>query len=84
MKEINNLLSKWTPISESKELKAVVIISIDSNGTFDYSFLRFSNNEIFDNSLKNFLDTQKTINYPKPKKGNIRIEVEFKQKDKNG
>ncbi|MDX4011438.1 TonB C-terminal domain-containing protein [Aliarcobacter skirrowii] len=84
MKEINNLLSKWIPISESKELKAVVIISIDSNGTFDYSFLRFSNNEIFDNSLKIFLDTQKTINYPIPKKGNIRIEVEFKQKDKNG
>ncbi|OCL83636.1 hypothetical protein AAW29_00686 [Arcobacter porcinus] len=83
LKEVNSLLSKWIPISGNKELKSLVIVSIDSLGNFSYTVSRKSGNEIFDLALDDFLKKQLTIKYPIPKKNSIKIEVEFKQKDKN-
>lgn len=76
--KVSDLLSAWIPIGS--ELKAVVQIEIDLNGRlFKYSFIKKSGNEGFDTSLKNFLEEQKNVAYPKPKKDKaVRINVDFK------
>lgn len=71
------MLSAWIPVGTG--LKAVVLVKIDLNGKFDYSFVKKSGDETFDSSLKIFLDEQKNTAYPKPTKGKaVRINVDFK------
>ena len=75
--KISEMLSVWVPVGSG--LKAIVLIMIDLDGKFDYSFVKKSGNETFDTSLKSFLEEQKKIAYPKPTKGKaIRINVDFK------
>lgn len=75
--QISEMLSAWMPVGTG--LKAVVLIMIDLNGRFDYSFVKKSGDETFDTSLRNFLEEQKNIAYPKPTKGKaVRINVDFK------
>uniref|UniRef100_UPI00404806C2 TonB C-terminal domain-containing protein n=1 Tax=Aliarcobacter sp. TaxID=2321116 RepID=UPI00404806C2 len=76
---VSDLLSAWTPTTRDEGLKAVVLVMIDANGKFDYKFVTYSQNQIFDMSLKAFLDEQKNIVYPKPTKDKaVKINVDFK------
>lgn len=83
LKSVNSLLSKWLPIIESQELSSTVSITIDSLGNFTYRVIKKTGNINFDESLEVFLEKQISIKYPSPKKGTIRLEVEFKQKDRD-
>jgi len=75
--QISEMLSAWVPVGSG--LKAVVLIMIDLDGKFDYSFVKKSGDETFDTSLEAFLNEQKNIAYPKPTKGKaVRINVDFK------
>jgi len=75
--KISDMLSAWVPVGSG--LKAVVLIMIELDGKFDYSFVKKSGDETFDTSLKAFLDEQKNIAYPNPTKGKaVRINVDFK------
>ncbi|BAK73943.1 MAG: TonB C-terminal domain-containing protein [Arcobacter sp.] len=75
--QISDMLSAWVPVGSG--LKAVVLIMIDLDGKFDYSFVKKSGDETFDTSLKVFLEEQKNIAYPKPTKGKaVKINVDFK------
>ena len=77
--KVNELLSAWTPTTRESDLKAVVIVTITASGVFDYSFDKYSGNSSFDLSLKAFLEEQKSIIYPKPKKGKqVKINVDFR------
>ncbi|MGM0518644.1 MAG: TonB C-terminal domain-containing protein [Campylobacterota bacterium] len=78
---VNDKLSNWNPSLSSDNLEAVVIVTIASNGEFDYKFATYSQNLKFDESLKAFLEEQKSIIYPKPKNGKeVKISVKFKSK----
>jgi len=75
------LAQRWNPINLQDGLYAKVLVSITSNGSFNYKFLKYSGNESFDNSLISFLNEQVNISYPKHDKGNVtKIEVLFKAK----
>lgn len=77
--KINELLSVWTPTLRDEGLVATILVIIAPDGTFDYSFIKYSQNTNFDVSLKAFLEEQKSIIYPKPKKGKqVKINVDFK------
>lgn len=76
---VSDLLSAWVPSSREDGLKAVVLVMIDSNGKFDYRFVKSSGNEIFDSSLRAFLEQQLYVVYPKPTKNKaVKINVDFK------
>lgn len=78
--KISEMLSAWVPVGSG--LKAVVIVMVDLNGKFDYSFSKKSGDETFDTSLKAFLEEQKNIAYPVPTKGKaIRVQVDFKSEE---
>ncbi len=75
--QISEMLSAWVPVGSG--LKAVVLIMIDLEGRFDYSFVKKSGDSTFDTSLEAFLNEQKNIAYPKPTKGKaVKINVDFK------
>lgn len=75
--KVNDLLSVWMPIGSG--LKARVVVMIDLNGKFDYSFITTSGDDAFDTSLRGFLDEQKNVPYPKPTKDKaVKIGVDFK------
>lgn len=77
--QVSDLLSAWVPSSREEGLKAVVLVMIDLSGKFDYRFVQGSGNEMFDTSLRAFLDQQTNIVYPKPTKGKaVKINVDFK------
>lgn len=80
--QVQDLLNQFTPTTRLKDLKAVVVISISPSGVFDYSFTSYSGNTNFDYSLKAFLDEQKSIIYPIPKKNRtVKISVDFKSEE---
>ncbi len=77
--KVRALLDKFVPTTREENLKSVVLVIIDSRGRFDYRIVSSSNNTNFDESLKAFLDEQKSIIYPKPKKNKtLKINVDFK------
>lgn len=77
--KINEMLSVWTPTTREENLIATIIINISPSGEFSYRFIKFSENISFDQSLKAFLEEQKSIIYPKPKKGKtVTISVNFR------
>jgi hypothetical protein len=76
------LASRWTPTTVGANLEAKVLVIISSNGEFDYRFIKYSNDDRFNDSLKNFLESQKSVAYPPHNKGNrTDIEVLFKSKE---
>jgi hypothetical protein len=63
----------------SYDLFAKVLVIITNDGKFDYKFLKYSGNEVFDSSLTSFLNEQVNIAYPEHNKGSVtKIEVIFK------
>jgi len=77
--KVTSLLNAWVPSIRDDNVKAIVLISISSNGKFSYKFSKYSGNSDFDISLKAFLEEQKSIIYPKPKLGkSLTLEVDFK------
>ncbi len=79
--EVSSLLDVWVPLIRENGLQATVLVMIDANGRFDYKFKKYSGNNDFDISLKAFLEEQKSIMYPKPKKRKkVEIDVDFKSK----
>ena len=79
--EVSSLLDVWVPLIREDGLMATVLVSISPNGSFNYRFTKYSGNNDFDVSLKAFLEEQKSIMYPKPKKGKkVQINVDFKSK----
>ena len=78
---VSALLDAWVPLIREDNLTATVLVIITPNGGFDYRFTKYSGNNDFDISLKAFLEEQKSIMYPKPKKGKkVQINVDFKSK----
>ena len=77
--KVTSLLYQWIPPTVTrKDLISNVLILIDSKGNFDYRMIDLSNDVSFDNSLKDFLDKQKSIIYPIPEKmNNVEVEVKF-------
>jgi len=76
------LASRWTPTVLGANLEAKVLVIISSSGGFDYRFIKYSKNEMFDNSLKSFLESQRGESYPPHNKGSkTEIEVLFKSKE---
>ncbi len=63
------LASRWNPGLIIEGLSAKVLIIISSDGDFNFKFLKNSGNIIFDDSLKEFLEDQKTISYPAHNRG---------------
>lgn len=77
--KVRALLDMFVPTTREENLKSVVTVFIDASGRFDYRIVSYSNNTNFDESLKAFLDEQKSIIYPKPKKNKtLKINVDFK------
>jgi hypothetical protein len=75
------LSSKWHPVLIIDEMYAKVLVTIYSNGEFDYKFLQYSGNIAFDDSLKKFLEGEKLNKYPTHNKGvKTDIEVIFRAK----
>ena len=73
------LASRWNPMLIIDGLFAKVIVTIYSDGRFEYKFLTYSGNIQFDDSLKSFLESETSRIYPPHKKGNkTDIEIIFK------
>jgi len=79
--QVQTLLDIWEPSSRNAGLVAKIRVTITPSGKFSYRVLSYSGNTNFDYSLKQFLEEQKDILYPKPKKGKtVTIDVDFKSK----
>lgn len=80
--KVDELLNEFIPTTREINLIATVLVTISPNGKFDYRFIKFSKNDRFNIDLKAFLEQQKSIIYPIPKKGKtVRINVDFKSKE---
>ncbi len=78
----NKIMSKWNrTISTQDGLKADVRITIDNRGRLTYKILRFSNNNLFDQKLKVFLDNLEYERFPRYKGGSS-IDATFEFTDK--
>lgn len=76
------IASRWQPKFIMDNLSAKVLVTIYSDGKFDFSFLRYSGDDSFDDSLRSFLVQQTNILYPPHDKGNKTvIEINFKAKE---
>jgi len=73
------LASRWSPLSSmSGDIHAMVVVKIDADGTFSYKFLSYSLDDMFNENLILFLDSQTTQKYPVYKNGEtVVIEVKF-------
>jgi hypothetical protein len=70
--------SRWLPLSSEDSVYAKVIIKIDFDGTFSYSFLSYSEDGVFNENVIAFLQSQTTKIYPIYKKNKpISIEIKF-------
>jgi hypothetical protein len=56
--ELTILWSRWLMSNNIDGMDAIVIITINQDGTFNYRFIRYSGNSEFDTRLKEFLDIQ--------------------------
>lgn len=76
------IASRWNPRVDVDDLSAKVLITIYSDGRFEYTFLKYSGNGAFDDDLQNFLTEQTMVLYPPHDKGNkTSIEITFKSKE---
>ena len=62
IKEI--LWQRWNPRLLDEGLEVKVLVMITNDGIFDYRVMKYSNNQRFDESLKEFLNTQKNEQFP--------------------
>lgn len=77
--KIYEILQAGAPIAKDTSLLAQVIITIYSNGRFDYKFQKKSGDSSYDNALKVYLDEQLRVMYPTPPNGQtVRYSVDFK------
>ena len=58
------LWERWTPRLLEEGLVVKVLVMITNNGNFDYRIIRYSKDERFDESLKEFLESQKNESFP--------------------
>jgi len=80
--KINQIISnRWIPTVFQNILKAKVIVSIDNNGKFSYKFIQYSDNSMYDEQLRKFLDNESKKIYPvSPSGKKVNIEVIFQSK----
>ena len=65
-----DLTNKWNNYPTTlKDKFATVLITIANNGIFNYSFIQYSDDEIYNKQLIKFLDTQKKVTFPSHDKG---------------
>ena len=77
IKEI--LWQRWTPSLLEPGLVVKVLVMISSSGEFDYRIMKYSNDPRFDESLKEFLESQLSEQFPRPKiNSKVDIIVNFK------
>ncbi len=77
IKEI--LWKRWNPRLLEDGLKIEVLVMITKSGIFDYRIVKYSTDERFDKSLKEFLDVQKNEVFPTHNiKSKVNIEIDFK------
>ena len=62
VKEI--LWQRWSPKLLEEGLVVKVLIMITNSGNFDYRIIKYSRDERFDESLKEFLESQKNESFP--------------------
>lgn len=62
IKEI--LWQRWNPRLLEEGLIVKVLVMITNDGRFDYRIMKYSKDERFDESLKEFLETQKNESFP--------------------
>jgi hypothetical protein len=81
--KVYDILSKsWIPSAGGKDLFVKVMLTIYKNGEFEYRVLKDSNEQIFNNSVINFLNRMKNIRLPSHNKSKfVNIEVTFKRED---
>ena len=58
------LWERWNPRLLEEGLSVKVLVMITNSGSFDYRIIKYSSDERFDESLKEFLDAQKGENFP--------------------
>lgn len=58
------LWQRWNPRLLEEGLVVKVLVIITSSGNFDYRIIRYSKDERFDESLKEFLNAQKNETFP--------------------
>ena len=76
--KIGTILSnKWRPIANSSKSSAVVLITINNMGDFSYQFLKYSNDEVFNQALEKFLISQLNEKFPIPDKDIVEIKITF-------
>lgn len=76
------IASRWNPRVDIDDLTAKVLITIYSDGRFEFSFVKYSGNGAFDDDLLNFLTEQTMVLYPPHDKGDKTvIEIIFKSKE---
>lgn len=77
IKEI--LWKRWNPVLLEPGLVVKVLVMISKEGSFDYRIMKYSDNQRFDESLKEFLETQINEEFPRPNlNSNVDIIVNFK------
>lgn len=77
IKEI--LWQRWNPRLLESGLIVKVLVMISSSGEFDYRIMKYSNDQRFDESLKEFLESQLSEQFPRPKiNSKVDIIVNFK------
>ena len=75
------LSSRWNPTVFVDELKAKVLITILNNGEFSFKFIQYSQNNGFNNQLKQFLYDESLNLYPiNPNNKTTNIEILFQSK----
>lgn len=72
VKEI--LWQRWNPQFLESGLIVSAIVTITNSGAFDYRIIKYSKNQRFDDALKEFLQSQKSEQFPKH---NINKEVDI-------
>ena len=73
------LWQRWNPRLLEEGLVVKVLVMITNNGIFDYRIIRYSKDERFDQSLKEFLESQKNKEFPTHKINNkVDIIINFK------
>ncbi|MRJ02809.1 MAG: TonB C-terminal domain-containing protein [Epsilonproteobacteria bacterium] len=62
------LYENWTPSKLSAGSSGKVEITIDPSGAFSYRVVQWSENELFNRELRDYLNYLRTIKFPRPKK----------------
>lgn len=73
------LWERWTPRLLENGLKVEVLVMITKAGKFDFRIKKYSNDPRFDESLKEFLQAQRSESFPPHDiKSRVAIDIEFR------